>query len=148
MLIHKDGNTNLAQLNAFTDEAGEWIKEKNITKVLMNPPYERKYGCMKIVKNVLDNVPPRTKCAFILPDKKLEKDGGKKLLKNHKLTHIIKLPENLFFGVGVTTSIFVFESGVPQNGEEVFGCYIEDDGLETVKNQGRQDIRGKWSMPA
>lgn len=145
MLIHKDGNTNLAQLNAFTDEAGEWIKEKNITKVLMNPPYERKYGCMKIVKNVLDNVPPRTKCAFILPDKKLEKDGGKKLLKNHKLTHIIKLPENLFFGVGVTTSIFVFESGVPQNGEEVFGCYIEDDGLVTVKNKGRQDVKGKWS---
>lgn len=144
MLIHKDGNTNLAQLNAFTDEAGEWIKEKNITKVLMNPPYERKYGCMKIVKNVLDNVPPRTKCAFILPDKKLEKDGGKKLLKNHKLTHIIKLPENLFFGVGVTTSIFVFESGVPQNGEEVFGCYIEDDGLVTVKNKGRQDVKGKW----
>lgn len=145
MLIHKDGNTNLAQLNAFTDEAGEWIKEKNITKVLMNPPYERKYGCMKIVKNVLDNVPPRTKCAFILPDKKLEKDGGKKLLKNNKLTHIIKLPENLFFGVGVTTSIFVFESGVPQNGEEVFGCYIEDDGLVTVKNKGRQDVKGNWS---
>lgn len=145
MLIHKDGNTNLAQLNAFTDEAGEWIKEKNITKVLMNSPYERKYGCMKIVKNVLDNVPLRTKCAFILPDKKLEKDGGKKLLKNHKLTHIIKLPENLFFGVGVTTSIFVFESGVPQNGEEVFGCYIEDDGLVTVKNKGRQDVKGKWT---
>lgn len=144
MLIHKDGNTNLAQLNAFTDEAGEWIKEKNITKVLMNPPYERKYGCMKIVKNVLDNVPPKTKCAFILPDKKLEKDGGKRLLKNHKLTHIIKLPENLFFGVGVTTSIFVFESGVSQNGEDVFGCYIEDDGLVTVKNKGRQDVKDKW----
>lgn len=40
--------------------------------------------------------------------------------------------------------IFVFEAGVPQNGQEIFACYIEDDGLETVKNQGRQDIKGKW----
>lgn len=145
MLIHKDGNTNLVQLNAFTDEAGEWIRKKDITKVLMNPPYERKYGCMKIVKNVLDNVKPGVKCAFILPDKKLEKDGGKKLLKYHKLTHIIKLPENLFFGVGVTTSIFVFESGIPQNGDKIVSYYMEDDGLVTVKNKGRQDIKNRWS---
>lgn len=149
MLIHKDGKTNLEQLDARSQEACNWIKSKNITKVLMNPPYERKYGCMTIVQNVLDNVPEHTDCAFILPDKKLEKDFtdkkyGNKLLKNHTLKKIIKLPENLFFGVGVTTSIFVFEAGVPQNDKEIFACYIEDDGLETVKNQGRQDIKGKW----
>lgn len=145
MLIHKDGKTNLEQLDAQSEEAATWIKSKNITKVLMNPPYERKYGCMKIVQNVLNNVPVGTKCAFILPDKKLEKDGGKKLLKNHTLTHIIKLPENVFFGVGVTTSIFVFESGKPQNDRNIRGYYIEEDGLETVKNKGRQDIKNKWS---
>ncbi len=149
MLIHKDGKTNLEQLDARSQEACNWIKSKNITKVLMNPPYERKYGCMTIVQNVLDNVPEHTACAFILPDKKLEKDFtdkkyGNKLLKKHTLKKIIKLPENLFFGVGVTTSIFVFEAGVPHNDKEIFACYIEDDGLETVKNQGRQDIKGRW----
>lgn len=149
MLIHKDGKTNLEQLDARSPEACNWIKSKNITKVLMNPPYERKYGCMTIVQNVLDNVPEHTACAFILPDKKLEKyftdkKYGNKLLKKHTLKKIIKLPENLFFGVGVTTSIFVFEAGVPHNDKEIFACYIEDDGLETVKNQGRQDIKGKW----
>lgn len=149
MLIHKDGKTNLEQLDARSPEACNWIKSKNITKVLMNPPYERKYGCMTIVQNVLDNVPEHTACAFILPDKKLEKDFtdkkyGNKLLKKHTLKKIIKLPENLFFGVGVTTSIFIFEAGVPHNDKEIFACYIEDDGLETVKNQGRQDIKGKW----
>ena len=149
MLIHKDGKTNLEQLDARSQEACNWIKSKDITKVLMNPPYERKYGCMTIVQNVLDNVPEHTACAFILPDKKLEKDFtdkkyGNKLLKKHTLKKIIKLPENLFFGVGVTTSIFVFEAGVPHNDKEIFACYIEDDGLETVKNQGRQDIKGKW----
>lgn len=148
MMIHKDGKTNLAQLDARTEEASAWIKEKNITKVLMNPPYERKYGCMKIVKNVLDSVPKGTLCAFILPDKKLEKDGvdkkyGNKVLKDHTLKTIIKMPENLFLN-GTTPSIFVFEAGHPQNGSNIIGYYIEDDGLETVKNKGRQDIRNRW----
>lgn len=115
----------------------------------MNPPYERKYGCMKIVKNVLDSVPKGIKCAFILPDKKLEKDYkdkkyGNKVLKNHTLSMIIKLPENLFFGIGLTTSIFVFETGSPQKNKNIIGYYIEEDGLETVKNKGRQDIKNKW----
>lgn len=84
-----------------------------------------------------------------LPDKKLEKDltdkkYGNKVLKKHTLINIIKLPENLFFGIGVTTSIFVFETGKPQKGRNIIGYYIEDDGLETVKNQGRQDIKNRW----
>lgn len=166
MLIHKDGKTNLEQLDTRTQEACDWIKSKSyktnkkgefqkdkngnliltnnyITKVLMNPPFERKYGCLTIVNNVLLNVPPHTKCAFILPDKKLEKDNGAKLLKHSTLEKIIKLPEKIF-SEGVTTSIFIFESGVPQNNKEIFTCYIEDDGLETVKNQGRQDIKDRW----
>ena len=96
--------------------------------------------------NVLESVPAGTKCAFILPDKKIEKETKlKKALKKHTLTTIIKLPENLFFGVGVTTSIFVFESGRPQNGRNIIGYYMEDDGLETVKNKGRQDVKNRWN---
>ena len=48
------------------------------------------------------------------------------------------------FDAGVTTSIFIFQAQKPQNDKEIFACYIEDDGLETVKNQGRQDIRNRW----
>lgn len=143
MLIHKDGKTNLEQLDSRTLKAGEWMREKKITKVLMNPPFERKYGCLKIVENVLDNVPQHTMCAFILPDKKLEKDNSASILKHHQLQKIIKLPEKVF-SEGVTTSVFIFESGIPQNNKEIFACYIEDDGLETVKNQGRHDIKDRW----
>lgn len=143
MLIHLDGKTNLEQLDSRSQEACDWIKSKPITKVLMNPPFESKYGCLTIVDNVLKNVAKHTLCAFILPDKKLEKDSrGPKLLKHSKLLKIIKLPEKTF--EGVTTSIFIFEAGVKQNDEEIFACYIEDDGLETVKNQGRQDIKNRW----
>lgn len=148
MLIHKDGKTNLAQMDTRTEEAKAWISNKGITKVLMNPPFERKYGCLTIVKNVLDSVPKDTPCAFILPDKKLEKDMtdakyGNKILREHKLNLIVKLPENIF-NAGVTASVFVFTAGRPQNGEKILGYYIEDDGLETVKNQGRQDIKDRW----
>lgn len=145
MLIHKDGKTNLEQLDTRTETACEWIKDKPITKVLMNPPFENKYGCIEIVTNVLNNVKAGTICAFILPDKKLEKVGnkGKNILKKHSLKKIIKLSEKTFFE-GITTSVFVFEAGKPQNDDEIFSCYIEEDGLETVKNQGRQDIKDKW----
>ncbi|TQI69026.1 N-6 DNA methylase [Clostridium sp. KNHs216] len=166
MLIHKDGKTNLEQLDSRTQEACDWMKsksfemdkkgdfkkdengnylllKKHITKVLMNPPFERKYGCLTIVNNVLESVPEHTMCAFVLPDKKLEKDNGKKLLKHSRLKKIIKLPEKVF-SEGVTTSVFVFEAGVPQNNQEIFACYIQEDGLETVKNQGRQDIKDRW----
>ena len=143
MLIHKDGKTNLEQLDSRKEDAAKWIASKGITKVLMNPPFEHKYGCIDIVRNVLDNVKPNTLCAFIMPDKKLEKEsGGKKLLKKHTLLKIIKLPEKIFSGT--TTSVFIFQAQKPQNDKEIFACYIEDDGLETVKNQGRQDIRDRW----
>lgn len=148
MLIHKDGKTNLEQMDARTEAACNWIASKGITKVLMNPPYENKYGCMTIVENVLDSVPAHTMCAFILPDKKLEKATKaqmKRILKNHRLRKVIKLPEDLFFNVGVTTSIFVFEAGIGQDGKEFFACYMETDGLATVKNKGRHDVYGKWA---
>ena len=94
MLLHKDGKTNLKHLDARYEAAAEWIKSNDITKVLMNPPYENKYGCMDIVENVLDSVPPRTLCGFILPDKKLEKmsrTARERLLRHHRLLKVVKL---------------------------------------------------------
>lgn len=72
MLIHKDGKTNLIQADSRDKEICEWIKNKKITKVLMNPPYENTYGVYTIVENVLDNVCNGAMCAFLLPDNKLE----------------------------------------------------------------------------
>lgn len=143
MLIHKDGKTNLEQFDSRHEEAAKWIASKRITKVLMNPPFENKYGCIDIVRNVLDHVPAKTMCAFIMPDKKMEKvKAASKILKKHTLLKIVKLPEKVF--EGVTTSVFIFEAHKPQDGKDIFACYIEDDGLETVKNQGRQDIHDRW----
>lgn len=147
MLIHKDGKTNIIQADSRDKEVCEWIKGKNITKVLMNPPYENKYGIYEIVENVLDNVCENAICAFLLPDNKLEV-GRKRVerwLKKHSLLKIIKLPDEIFAGkAGVSTSIFVFKAHQAQGNKEIFACHIKEDGLETVKNKGRQDIKAKW----
>ncbi len=144
-LIHKDGKTNLEQLDSRNNEAKKWIQSKKITKVLMNPPFENKYGCLEIIANVLESVERETACAFIMPDNKLEANlpKAKKLLQKHTLTKIVKLPNEIFGGT--TTSVFIFKAGVPQNNAQIFACYIKEDGLETVKNQGRQDIKHKWA---
>lgn len=146
MLIHKDGKTNLTQDDSRTPAVGKWIKDKKITRVLMNPPYEKKYGCMEIVENVLDNVQDDAICAFILPDQKLvvEKKKTDRILENHTLQKIIKLPD-IFAGMaGATTSIFIFKAHEKHGTKQVFSCWIKDDGFETVKNQGRHDIKQKW----
>lgn len=119
MLIHKDGKTNIEQLDTRSDEAKAWIKSKPITKVLMNPPFENKYGCIEIVSNVLDSVKRGTICAFIMPDNKLETNANKvrRMLARHRLSKIIKLPEKTFSGC--TTSIFIFDAGIPQNESQV-----------------------------
>ncbi len=157
MLIHEDGKSNITYMDSRTQEAFEWIRSKEITKVLMNPPFEQKYGCLTIVENVLDAVacplnddaPNRNiLCGFILPDDKLEKRKGQadRILKHHSLLKIIKLPEKLFPN-GTKTSIYVFKSGAPhysQQNREILGYYIADDGFETVKNQVRHDIYNKW----
>ncbi|MDN5042282.1 N-6 DNA methylase [Aliarcobacter butzleri] len=144
MIIHKDGKTNLEQLDARSNEAKKWIKSKKITKVLMNPPFENKYGCLDIVLNVLNSIDRDKTCAFIMPDNKLEANIKKanRILQKHSLIKIIKLPNEIFSGV--TTSIFIFKSKIPQDNKKIFACAIHEDGLKTVKNQGRQDIHNKW----
>lgn len=116
----------LACLDSRTSDACDWIRAKRINKVLMNPPYETKYGSLEIVENVLRNVSLGATCAFILPDKKLEKDKrGKRILNHSTLEAIIKLPENLFYH-DIKTSIFLFSAGVSHGeGKKIFTCYLK-----------------------
>lgn len=173
MLMHRDGKSNLRQMDArdpsrisssqrratagVHNDAGYWIRSLGITKVLMNPPYERKYHCMAIVENVLDSVSGydeeshtsarQVDCAFIMPDKKLEKESKRtvaRILSKHRLVKVLKLPD-IFFGVGVSTSIFVFKAGIVQGDKRFWACDLGDDGFEVVKNKGRKNVRGKWA---
>lgn len=148
MLLHKDGKSNIRDWDAKTETAGNWIRDKKITKVLMNPPYEPKYKPIEILANVLNNVEKNADCLFLMPNNKLRTNDKsvRKLLKKHTLLRIIKLPSETFQGMASTgdVSIFHFVAHVPQDNKDVIGYWIKEDGLETVKNQGRHDISNKW----
>ena len=47
-------------------------------------------------------------------------------------------------GIGVSTSIFIFEAGVPQGEKKFYAVNVQEDGLVTVKNKGRHDVYKKW----
>jgi type I restriction-modification system DNA methylase subunit len=147
MLIHKDGKSNIIQGDSTKEEIGEWIKEQNITKVLMNPPFEGQTG-IKIVKNVLDHVEDNSLCAFILPDRTFYTKSQKiiqGILSKHTIEKIIKMPDKVWAGLaGITTSIFIFRTGTPHADKNIIKYWIKDDELVTIKNGGRQDINNRW----
>lgn len=157
MMIHKDGKTNLDRDNTMSAQAARWmyninwtedgnLRKYHVTKILMNPPYEKRYRPIDILNNVFDNMPKGIDVAILLPDHKLEKESKRKvqkMLTNNRLLKIIKLPEETF-SEGVSVSIFILRTGESTEGKEVFTCEIKNDGLETVKNQGRQDIKNRW----
>lgn len=147
MMLHKDGKSNIIQGDSQGAEVAEWIRKKNPDKVLMNPPFEKQKG-INIVYNVLHAMKPGKLCAFILPDRTLYTKNQtvvKKILKENRLLKIIKMPEQVWAGMaGVTTSIFVFQTGLPHNDSDITKFWIKNDGMKTVKNSGRHDINRIW----
>ncbi len=130
--------------DATTEEVAEYIADTAPSVLLLNPPYETKNGCMKIVKSALDNAPKGARVAIILPDNKLDKQRGHKLLKDHTLSTIVKLPPEVFDAF-VDTSIFVFEPHTPQGDTKVQAFAINNDGYQRIKKRGRIDIDNKWA---
>lgn len=146
MLIHKDGKTNLEQLDARSEEAGKWIGRQNITKVLMNPRMRRStvaWTSLRTCWTASHRIRP-ARSSFRIKTREDRQKQMARIFEHHRLRKVVKLPEDLFFGIGMTTSIFVFETGVPQSGHEFFTCWMKDDGLETVKNKGRHDVHDRW----
>ena len=155
MLLHNDGVTNLKQMDAtFSDLDGEnnnnthsfaqWVRNTNINKVIANPPYEGSKA-IDILKNILDNVVPNSKIVWLMPNTKMEKiKKSRKILLNNTLTDIIFLGSKIFSKTGCgDVSLFVFESGEPQNNRKI-KCWSINDGFKTVKNQGYQDVNSNW----
>ena len=155
MLLHNDGVTNLKQMDAtFSDLDGEnnnnthsfaqWVKNTNINKVIANPPYEGSKA-IDILKNILDNVVPNSKIVWLMPNTKMEKiKKSRKILLNNTLTDIIFLGSKIFPKTGCgDVSLFIFESGKPQNNQKI-KCWSINDGFKTVKNQGYQDVNSNW----
>lgn len=143
MLLHNDGITNLQQNDAREYAFSNWVKANEITKVIANPPYEKTFA-IDILENVLSSVKDGCRIVWLMPNTKLDKKHkSKRILEANTLNDIILLGD-IFPKTGTgDVSLFIFTKGVPQNNKKI-RCWHIDDGFETVKNQGYQDVKGNW----
>ena len=146
LILDCEDRAGLTQMDALSEKACEWMRTKNITKVIMNPPYATNAHPIEILKNVLTSVNPGTKCAFILPDTKLEKPlKNRQILKYGVLEKIVKLPSRTFSGVS-DVSVFIFSAGQNREQGKIFTCWIQEDGLATDRGTGeRIDADDEWT---
>ena len=172
MLIHSDGNSNVIQGNCF--ENLDWIAEKGIDRVLMNPPYNaQRVHCQKeYVKNwsKTQKEDPSKGFHFVYEVAKAVKTGKlavllpmqcaigstseiqrfkKLMLEEHTLDAVFSLPKDMFHpGASASACCMVFTLGTRHDkstqGGTFFG-YFKDDGFVKRKNLGRVEIIDKDS---
>jgi len=167
MIFRGDGKNNMGEGNCFQKnlvkvqkkgfETGKFEQRnenenKNpiVTKVLMNPPFALKKGEEKEYKFVdyaLSQMEDGGLLFVILPSPimfKGQKVRGwrKEILKNNTLKAVIKLPEDLFYPIGVVTSAAIIQKGIPHNFEkDVFwgrldDGYVKKKGVMKKKSEG------------
>lgn len=170
MLIHGDGNSNIIQSSMF--DKGDWIKDKNINVVLMNPPYNAtKKFCdpeytdtwtatkkedpskgLHFVEWVARHVPSTCKIAVLLPmqvaigNSTELKKFKKKMLDNYTLDAVFSLPNEIFYpGASAIACCMIFD--LSQRHEkadrETFFGYYKDDKFIKRKGLGRVEQTDK-----
>lgn len=164
MLIHGDGNSNVVKDSMFNRK--EWIQDKNINIVLMNPPYNAtKNQCdpnftkmwsastkedpskgFHYVEWIAKNVSNNCKMAVLLPmqcaigNGAVIKEFKKKMLNNYTLDAVFSLPNEMFYpGASATACCMIFDLSQRHkraNRDTFFG-YFKDDKFTKRKGTGR-----------
>lgn len=164
MLIHGDGNSNVVQASMF--DRSEWIQDKNINIVLMNPPYNatKKFCDSQYTKTwdlkkkedpskgfhfvewVARHVPSTCKIAVLLPMQAAIGNTGdvkkfkKKMLDNYTLDAVFSLPNEMFYpGASAIACCMIFDLSQKHeraNRDTFFG-YFKDDKFIKRKGLGR-----------
>jgi len=118
MIFRGDGKNNIQEGNTFSKK----IPVK-ATKVLMNPPFALKKDDEKeyrFINRALEQMEEGGMLFAVIPSTIMFKGGKYKswrkvLLENNTLNAVIKLPEDLFYPVGVHTSAIIITKGIPHN---------------------------------
>lgn len=130
MIFRGDGKNNI-------DEGNSLVKKIPVlaTKVLMNPPFALKKDDEKeyeFIDKALLQMEDGGLMFVIVPSTimfkgKKFKQWRQKLLAGNTLEAVLKLPEDLFYPVGVHTSAVIIRKGVPHNKkQDVFFAYLTD----------------------
>lgn len=164
MLIHGDGNSNVVQASMF--DRAEWIQDKNINIVLMNPPYNAtKKFCdpqytktwdskkkedpskgFHFVEWVARHMPSTCKIAVLLPMQAAIGNTGdvkkfkKKMLDNYTLDAVFSLPNEMFYpGASAIACCMIFDLSQKHEraDRDTFFGYYKDDKFIKRKGLGR-----------
>jgi len=150
MMMRGDGKSNIYCGDCFLLE--KEIKKHKPTVAFLNPPYDvGTAGQMRFIKHALDVVAPQNGTVVAIVQMscgiKNEKDliaVKQTILDSHRLHAVLSMPNDLFYPVGVVTSVMVFKANEQHEGAETWFGYCKDDGFEKRKHRGRIDARGRW----
>lgn len=173
MFIHGDGKSNVYHNSCFDKvvkeikddkgskkteirELAKVIKKKHAPTIgMLNPPYRsKKEGIQEweFILNNLEMLEVGGRCVAIIPascvlaQKGEELELKKKLLQNHTLEAVFSMPEQLFYPVGVITSVVLIKAHVPHNKSYTYLGFYKDDGFVIRRHKGRVEFDNKWKV--
>jgi len=150
MLLKGDGKSNIYCGDCF--QTTEEIQKHKPTVAFLNPPYDvGNARQMEFVEHALDMVAAQNGrvVAIVKMSCGIKNDKNliavkNRLLQKHHLKAVLSMPDDLFYPVGVVTSVMLFEANKPNKGLKTWFGYFKNDGFEKRKNQGRIDARDKF----
>lgn len=151
MRFRGDGKSNIYNGDCFHHERNIADNHKP-TIAFLNPPYDvGNAKQMEFIEHAINALGRNGKLTVAIVQMscciKNDKDliaVKRRLLAKHHLKAVISMPDDLFYPVGVVTSIIVFEANKPNKGRKTWFGYFKDDGFEKRKNLGRIDARGRY----
>ena len=150
MIIRKDGKSNIYKGDCFNKEITEELKQKHINIGLINPPYSQKdKEELEFTEHLLDILTPGGTGVVVVPMScaigTKFKATRERLFKKHTLKAVFSMPDDIFYPVGTTVCVMVWEAHTPHDStQETFFGYYKDDGFVKRKKLGRIDAFSKW----
>lgn len=153
MMMRGDGKSHILFGDCFSNKCKRSIALKKPTKAFLNPPYDvGVVGQLEFMENALEVTSANGLCVAIcqmstcIDTKGKPREIRQRLLDSHTLEAVLSMPDDLFYPVGVITSIVVFRAHTPHpKGKKTFFGYFKNDGFLKIKNQGRIDQKNQWS---
>ncbi len=151
MMLRGDGKSNIYCGSCF--ELQDTVVQNHKPDVaFLNPPYDvGTTGQMEFIEHALNVVASQNGTVVAIVQMscgiKNEKELiaiKERLLQKHHLVAVLSMPDDLFYPVGVVTSIMVFKANTPNKGRKTWFGYFKNDGFEKRKHKGRIDARAKW----
>lgn len=145
MLLHKDGKSNVENGDCFCILPK--IKNKNINRLIMNPPYKEKVTDIEELKFLYESLEillPDSLAAIIIPTSCAT--GSKyenfrySLMQKHTLLAVMTCPPELFYPTATNTCIMLWKAHVPHNGETYLADW-KDDGYRKKRLGKKNTVR-------